>query len=187
MAARRGRLGLTQQELADKAHVDLKTVYNLESGTRWPIARNRAAISAALNWEGDGLTVIAGGGVPDEAEGAAPPPVIPQSDGGPYAAIDELAAMLYQPVIRLRLAELAEHGDERPSGETLFLGDGGDPFGAGGNIAGGLADGWDEGMRRGLDLDTAVKFAARAWAMMAGYEARERARGSGRSGALVPT
>ena len=55
VAARRGELGMTQQELADAAGVDIKTVYNLESGTRWPIARTRAAISAALGWQADAL------------------------------------------------------------------------------------------------------------------------------------
>jgi len=46
---------MTQQDLADAAGVDLKTVYNLESGSRWPIARTRVAISRALGWGGDGL------------------------------------------------------------------------------------------------------------------------------------
>src|SRR6185437_10027978 len=55
VAARRGELDMTQQDLADAAGVDLKTVYNLESGSRWPIARTRVAISRALGWGGDGL------------------------------------------------------------------------------------------------------------------------------------
>ena len=58
---------MTQQGLADTAHVDLKTVYNLESGTRWPIARTRVAIAAALRWETDALGVIASGDAPAEA------------------------------------------------------------------------------------------------------------------------
>ena len=61
VAARRGELGLTQQDLADAAGVDLKTVYNLESGTRWPIAKTRAAITAALGWPPDALGAIAVG------------------------------------------------------------------------------------------------------------------------------
>jgi transcriptional regulator with XRE-family HTH domain len=50
VAARRGEQGMTQQELADAAGVDSKTIYNLESGGRWPIARNRALIEKALGW-----------------------------------------------------------------------------------------------------------------------------------------
>ena len=61
VAARRGELGLTQQDLADAAGVDLKTVYNLESGTRWPIARTRSAIAAALGWGPGVLPAIAAG------------------------------------------------------------------------------------------------------------------------------
>lgn len=68
VAARRGKLGMTQQDLADAAGVDLKTVYNLESGTRWPIARNRVAVSAALGWEGDGLAALRAGDMPAGSE-----------------------------------------------------------------------------------------------------------------------
>jgi transcriptional regulator with XRE-family HTH domain len=50
VAARRGELGLTQQELAGAAGVDSKTIYNLESRGRWPIARTRASIEKALDW-----------------------------------------------------------------------------------------------------------------------------------------
>ncbi len=63
---------MTQQELADQAGVDLKTVYNLESGTRWPIAKNRAAVSAALRWEGDALAAILAGRDPAETGNGAP-------------------------------------------------------------------------------------------------------------------
>ena len=50
VAARRGELGMTQQELADAAGVDSKTIYNLESRGRWPIARTRALVEKALGW-----------------------------------------------------------------------------------------------------------------------------------------
>jgi transcriptional regulator with XRE-family HTH domain len=56
--ARRGELGMTQQELADAAGVDLKTVYNLESGGRRPIARVRAAISGVLGWSDGALAAV---------------------------------------------------------------------------------------------------------------------------------
>ena len=57
-------------------------------------------------------------------------------------------------------------------------------LGMGANAAAGVADAWDKGMER-ADLDTAVKFAARAWALMAAYEARQAARSTGQNGALV--
>lgn len=50
VVARRGKLGMTQQDLADRAGVDIKTIGNLESRGRWPIARTRAAIEGALGW-----------------------------------------------------------------------------------------------------------------------------------------
>jgi len=76
VAARRGELGLTRQELADEAGVDLKTIYNLESGTRWPIARTRASVAAALGWTADALDGIAAGyGTPSGLPAARPVPL----------------------------------------------------------------------------------------------------------------
>ena len=49
-AARRGRMDLTQEELASKAGVSARTIGDLESGKRWPIARNRTRIELALEW-----------------------------------------------------------------------------------------------------------------------------------------
>ena len=69
VASRRGELRMTQQDLADKAGIDLKTVYNLESGTRWPIAKNRAAIAAALGWEPDALSALVSGDSPTQRSG----------------------------------------------------------------------------------------------------------------------
>jgi transcriptional regulator with XRE-family HTH domain len=68
---------MTQQDLADAARVDLKTVYNLESGARWPIARTRAAIAAALGWGPDALGVLAAGGDPVPLAGAGAPRAVP--------------------------------------------------------------------------------------------------------------
>jgi transcriptional regulator with XRE-family HTH domain len=65
--ARRGELGLTQQQLADAAGVDIKTIGNLESRGRWPIARTRAAIEQALGWQPGEMKRIA-----DEAERSPP-------------------------------------------------------------------------------------------------------------------
>lgn len=50
---------MTQQELADAAGVDIKTIGNLESRGRWPIARTRARIEKALGWEPGELQHIA--------------------------------------------------------------------------------------------------------------------------------
>ena len=46
--ARRGELGMTQIEVASRAGVDMKTLRSLETGERWPIAKNLGAISAVL-------------------------------------------------------------------------------------------------------------------------------------------
>ena len=72
VVSRRGELGMTQQDLADRARVDLKTVYNLEAGARWPIAKNRAAVSAALGWAPDTLAAIRAGGTPFPVVAAVP-------------------------------------------------------------------------------------------------------------------
>lgn len=69
VAARRGALGLTQERLAERAGVTVKTVYNLEAGERWPQARTRAAVEAALRWRAGDLVRIAGG---DEPLGTEP-------------------------------------------------------------------------------------------------------------------
>jgi transcriptional regulator with XRE-family HTH domain len=65
-AARRGALGMTQQELADAARVDVKTIGNLEKRGTWPIARTRARIEDALGWPADELERVAGEPPDDE-------------------------------------------------------------------------------------------------------------------------
>ena len=65
--ARRGELRLTQQQLADAAGVDVKTIGSLESRGRWPIARTRAAIERALKWPPGEMARIA-----DEADRSPP-------------------------------------------------------------------------------------------------------------------
>lgn len=51
-AARRGDLGLTQEEVAAKAGVALRTVQSLESTTKptWPNPTTRARLERALGW-----------------------------------------------------------------------------------------------------------------------------------------
>lgn len=68
VVARRGALGLTQEQLAERAGVTVKTVYNLEAGGRWPQARTRGAVEAALQWRSGDLVLVGDGGEPDEAE-----------------------------------------------------------------------------------------------------------------------
>lgn len=64
VAARRGELGLTQVAFAQASGIDVKTVYNLESASRWPQARNRSAIESGLGWQAGDLQRIAEGGEP---------------------------------------------------------------------------------------------------------------------------
>ncbi|MQY08088.1 helix-turn-helix transcriptional regulator [Actinomadura macrotermitis] len=71
VVARRGSLGMTQERLAERAGVTVKTVYNLEAAERWPQARTRAAIEAALEWGPGDLSRIAEGGEPGGREGPA--------------------------------------------------------------------------------------------------------------------
>ena len=59
VAARRGELDMTQQELASAANVDLKTIGSLERRGTWPIARNRARIERALGWQPGQMNRIA--------------------------------------------------------------------------------------------------------------------------------
>jgi transcriptional regulator with XRE-family HTH domain len=61
---RRGGLGLTQEELADRAGLDRKTIYHLESAERWPQVKTRGALEEALGWASGDLIRIAEGGEP---------------------------------------------------------------------------------------------------------------------------
>ncbi|MFC6885006.1 MULTISPECIES: helix-turn-helix domain-containing protein [Actinomadura] len=70
VVARRGSLGLTQEQLAERAGVTVKTIYNLEAGDRWPQARTRSAIEDALQWRPGDLIRIGEG---NEPAGAQPP------------------------------------------------------------------------------------------------------------------
>ena len=74
VAARRGDLDMTQQELADKANVDVKTVGSLEGRGRWPIARSRARIERALGWPPGEMERIA-----SESPEPEPYPLVPRS------------------------------------------------------------------------------------------------------------
>lgn len=58
--ARRGELGMDREELAARAGIDPKTLYNLEVKGRWPIAVTRARIEKALLWPSGEMESIAG-------------------------------------------------------------------------------------------------------------------------------
>ena len=99
---------MTQQELADTAGVDLKTVYNLESGTRWPIARTRAAISAALRWEGDALTGLAESARLRGTE-TPPPPATPEGAAPADAEVNaQVLSLLFRRAERPVEAEVRD-------------------------------------------------------------------------------
>lgn len=64
VAARRAALGLTQDELAERAEIDPKTVWNLERGERWPRTGTRSKLEAALGWDEGDIHLVAEGGFP---------------------------------------------------------------------------------------------------------------------------
>lgn len=104
--ARRGELGLTQQQLATMAGVDVKTVGSLESRGRWPIARTRAAIERAMGWPPGEMARIAD-------EEPAPP------------ALSEATQRLMREELGDEIASrLIAHAEHLASGQTPAAGDG---------------------------------------------------------------
>lgn len=61
LAARRAELNLTQEQLAQRARVVVRTVAYLEQAERWPQPRTRAAIERAVGWDEGELARIAYG------------------------------------------------------------------------------------------------------------------------------
>jgi transcriptional regulator with XRE-family HTH domain len=108
VAARRGELRMTQRELGAAAGVDTKTIGNLESQGRWPIARTRAQIEEALGWPVGELERIV-----QEAERPPVPPDLVALIRRRFPldkqqeAIDALRDILSPPT---------EYGEEGPSG-----------------------------------------------------------------------
>ena len=58
---RRGELGLTQQETARRAGVNVDTLSDMENGKSWPWPRNVAAIARVLGLDAAELQRIASG------------------------------------------------------------------------------------------------------------------------------
>ena len=179
MEQRRLELGLRWKQVAEAGGISYESIRAIRSGTADMRSLTRHGIETGLRWEAGSVERILAGG--DPAPLAEPAPVIPPDSSGVYAEVDEVAAMVFVPLIKVRLAE---QRSDRPSGEAMFLEDG-DPLGAGPEVAEGLARAWSLAMDRGLDLDRAVLYAARAWALAAAYRARQTARITGQNGALV--
>jgi transcriptional regulator with XRE-family HTH domain len=118
VADRRGELGMTQQDLADAAGVDLKTIYNLESGQRWPIAKNRVKIAAALKWAPESLAAIRDGSAAAGADAApAPSPgFIPVLDA------DDEAIAPYEQQVRAEILQAMDKYGLDATGVQVFPG-----------------------------------------------------------------
>jgi transcriptional regulator with XRE-family HTH domain len=138
VAARRGELGMTQQDLADAAGIDLKTVYNIESGTRWPIAKTRVAVAEALRWPPDALSVLAEGSVPP---GSGPTGIRVIDEA---ADEKELQPFIWQIEREVERAEIGHENGFEPSGEEIFG-------------AGHEADAWNSPV---WDRDTTIRMLA---------------------------
>jgi transcriptional regulator with XRE-family HTH domain len=61
VADRRAELGLTQQELTQRAHVASDRVGEIERAGEWPQTRTRRALEEALGWKSGALLRIARG------------------------------------------------------------------------------------------------------------------------------
>jgi transcriptional regulator with XRE-family HTH domain len=91
--ARRGDLGLTQEQVAHRGEIVVRTVQNFEKG-KWPNARTRARLERAVAWPLGEIARLAGG----------PAPSLP-------AELLEQASQL-SPAARQRLKEYLESLDE---------------------------------------------------------------------------
>ena len=58
-AARRGELGLSQEDVARRGEIVVKTVHNFEAQGRWPNTRTRARLERAVGWEPGEIARIA--------------------------------------------------------------------------------------------------------------------------------
>lgn len=80
-----GKLGLTQLQLAERAHLDPTTISTFFNGHHWPQARTRAKLEAALEWPVGTLGEIAGGArAPTEAKATDADPIEAQIAAMPH-------------------------------------------------------------------------------------------------------
>ena len=79
VAARRGDLGMSQEDLAKAANVDVKTVRDFELGKRWPWSKTRSAIARALQMSTLDLQAAADG-EPERTAGGAEAPLTGKDD-----------------------------------------------------------------------------------------------------------
>jgi transcriptional regulator with XRE-family HTH domain len=110
---RRGALNLTREELAEKAGVNAKTIYRLEREGRWPIARTRSRIEAALGWTNGDLQRI--------AEGLEPTVVIdtePDQDSAGDALLAAAGTPAFAAMAEDYIARLPE--EEREVAERIY-------------------------------------------------------------------
>lgn len=108
---------MTQQQLADKAGVDAKTIGNLESRGKWPIARTRARIEQALGWPPGELARIAAGSQPKIVSPNARKVLRRELDDEDYRrVIGLLEGTLTWPAGETRPAAGEAQGDGRPAG-----------------------------------------------------------------------
>lgn len=83
-AARRRELQLTQEQVAQRGDIVVRSVQNFESQGRWPNARTRASLERAVEWPAGEIERVASGQT--AGDGGAPL----------LAAIDRLQAELDQ-------------------------------------------------------------------------------------------
>ena len=173
-----------RQAFATATGLKYRLVYDIEEARRDNFGDTTlTSIEVAYKLDPGAIRRFLDGGELEPGTAAAPA-AIPRDDSGVYAEADEAASILYAPLIQRRLDDLRKDGDPRPTGEAMFLEDG-DALGAGPDVAAGLANAWSLAMDRGLDLDRAVRYAARAWVLNSAYRARQAARSTGQNGALV--
>jgi len=63
--ARRGELGLTQEDVAERGQIAPRTVVGFESQGKWPNPRSRARLEKAVGWASGEIARIASAAAPD--------------------------------------------------------------------------------------------------------------------------
>jgi transcriptional regulator with XRE-family HTH domain len=112
VAVRRGKLGMTQQDLAREAKVDAKTIGNLETRGKWPIARTRARIEEALGWPDGEMTRLAADG-----DGPLVPPEVAAAIGRAYRDDPDKAREAISALEAIERERRGARGEARSPGE----------------------------------------------------------------------